>query len=44
MGLYGLIPNCASYLVTGYYQEYENIFISIKSYVGDKWNKKSCDK
>lgn len=38
IGYFGLIPDCASYLISGYYQEYGNIFIRIKSYVGDKWN------
>ena len=44
MGLYGLTPNCASYLITGYYQEYGNIFLKIKSMLGDKWNGCSPEK
>ncbi len=43
VGLYGLIPGCASYVISGYYQEYENIFLKIKSFVGDKWNGCSQD-
>jgi hypothetical protein len=38
VGHYGLIPNCASYLITGYYQEYGNVFLKIKSFAGDAWN------
>jgi hypothetical protein len=38
VGLFGLIPNCCSYLLTGYYQEYGNIFLKIRSLVGGKWN------
>ena len=44
VGAYGLVPSCASYLVTGYYQEYGNIFIRVKSFVGDKWNGKYSEK
>ena len=38
VGYFGLLPNCSSYLITGYYQEYGNIFFKIRSLVGDKWN------
>lgn len=38
VGAFGLIPNNAAYLITGYFQEYGNIFIKIRSFSGDKWN------
>lgn len=44
LGKFGLIPNNASYLITGYFQEYGNIFIKLKSFTGDKWNGKISQK
>lgn len=38
VGLYGLIPNSAAYLITGQEMEFEAIFIKIKSLNGTKWN------
>lgn len=43
VGSFGLIPNCSSYMITGYCQEYENIFIRVKTFLGDKWNGKFSD-
>ena len=44
VGIFGFIPQCASYLITGYYQEYGNIFIRIKAFGGDRWNGRHSEK
>jgi hypothetical protein len=38
VGQFGLIPDCAAYLITGYHQEYGNVFLKMKSFAGDAWN------
>lgn len=43
VGEYGFTPNCASFVVTGHYQEYGGFFIKIKPFVYDKWNGSFCD-
>ena len=43
VGQFGLVPNCASYIISGYHQEYGNIFVRVRSLVGDKWNGKFID-
>lgn len=38
MGQFGLIPNCAGYIITGYHQEYGNVFLKVRSLAGGRWN------
>lgn len=38
VGQFGLVPNSAGYLITGYHQEYGNVFLKVKSYAGGQWN------
>ena len=38
VGLFGLIPNSAGYLVTGHYMEFEAVFVKVKALNGSRWN------
>ena len=44
VGYFGFTPNCSSFYISGYYQEYGKVFIKIQTYVHDRWNSLFCEK